>query len=57
VNSGVGKPLEFHQPDPDLPDRMLGICQACKTWVLINLGSDGKPTMAELPRPSGDFPA
>ena len=28
-------PLDFHQPDPDLPQRMLGTCDSCKTWYLI----------------------
>jgi hypothetical protein len=27
--------LILHQPDPDLPDRLLGTCDACKSWFLV----------------------
>jgi hypothetical protein len=27
--------LELHQPDAELPDRLLGICVVCKTWYLV----------------------
>jgi hypothetical protein len=27
--------LILHQPDPDLPDRLLGTCDECKSWFLI----------------------
>src|SRR4051812_49634235 len=30
-------PLVLHQPDPDSPERMLGICERCKHWFLIDL--------------------
>jgi hypothetical protein len=49
-----GEPLEFHQPDLDLPDRLLGICLACKVWFLIQLDIDGTPTPAKpigFPKP------
>ncbi len=39
-------PLVIHQPDPRLPDRLLGTCEGCKSWHLI----DGKRgVMALLP--------
>jgi hypothetical protein len=41
-----GAPLELHQPDADLPDRLLGICQVCKAWWLLD-GEAG--LMARLP--------
>jgi hypothetical protein len=30
--------LVLHLPDPDLPDRLLGTCEACKSWFLIDAG-------------------
>src|SRR3954462_10293230 len=30
-------PLALHQPDPDSPERMLGVCEQCKHWFLIDL--------------------
>lgn len=27
--------LDFHQPDSDLPHRMLATCPACKCWHLV----------------------
>lgn len=32
--------LTLHQPDMDLPERLLGICEACKYWYLIDLVRD-----------------
>ena len=31
--------LTLHQPDPDLPESILGTCYDCKTWYLIEAGS------------------
>src|SRR5262245_22727434 len=28
--------LLIHQPDQQLPDRLLGTCYACRTWFLMN---------------------
>ena len=28
--------LSIHQPDEQLPDRLLGTCEECRTWFLIN---------------------
>jgi hypothetical protein len=28
--------LTLHQPDSDMPDRILGTCGGCKTWYLFN---------------------
>jgi hypothetical protein len=28
-------PLEIHQPDVELPGRLLGTCEVCKAWCLI----------------------
>jgi hypothetical protein len=27
-------PLTLHQPDPQLPDRLLAVCEECKAWYL-----------------------
>jgi hypothetical protein len=28
--------LLLHQPDPHLPDRLLGTCDRCKSWYIID---------------------
>ena len=28
--------LLLHQPDPELPDRLLGTCDECKSWFLVD---------------------
>ena len=30
-------PLSLSQPDLDSPDRLLGVCEQCKHWFLIDL--------------------
>jgi hypothetical protein len=32
--------LALHQPDPDLPESILGTCRDCKSWYLIEAGSE-----------------
>jgi hypothetical protein len=39
--SGVACPgcrhvLTLHQPDPQFPDRLLGTCDVCRAWSLID---------------------
>jgi hypothetical protein len=29
-------PLDFHQPDERLPNRLLGTCPECNAWFLID---------------------
>jgi hypothetical protein len=29
--------LDLHQPDVQFPDRILGVCERCGNWYLINL--------------------
>jgi uncharacterized protein YbaR (Trm112 family) len=29
-------PLTLHQPDEELADRLLAICEDCKSWFLTN---------------------
>lgn len=29
-------PLALHMPDPNRPERLLGICEECRTWYLID---------------------
>jgi len=33
-------PLTLHQPDPGLPERLLGTCERCKHWFLMDLLPD-----------------
>lgn len=35
--SRCGNVLEIHQPDENLPKRLLGTCDRCKAWFLIDL--------------------
>jgi len=36
--------LTLHQPDPELPDRLLATCDDCKSWFLTNAdGTVSKP--------------
>jgi hypothetical protein len=30
-------PLVLHQPDPGSPERLLGVCEQCRHWFLIDL--------------------
>ena len=32
--------LSLHQPDPDVPGRLLATCNDCKSWYLVNDGGD-----------------
>ena len=53
--------LEIHQPDADLPDRLLATCGHCKTWYLIDVEaeeSEGEVVLIQLPGPDqlGDKP-
>ena len=31
-----GSPLSLHQPDSQLPDRLLATCDDCKSWFLAD---------------------
>jgi len=31
-----GESLETHQPDPELPNRLLGVCEECKSWYVLD---------------------
>jgi len=42
--------LILHQPDPEMPERILGTCDECKTWYLV----DGDLEYVEIaPRRTG----
>lgn len=32
-----GGRLEFHQPDAQRPDRMLGVCEECHRWSIVEV--------------------
>jgi hypothetical protein len=38
--------LAVHQPDVELPDRLLGVCAECRAWFLID---SAVGVMARLP--------
>jgi hypothetical protein len=42
------EPLAVHQPDVELPDRLLDICLQCRAWFLVNISSG---VMIRLPDP------
>ena len=33
-----GSDLVLHQPDPQMPERILGACGECKSWFLLDSG-------------------
>jgi hypothetical protein len=35
--SKCGLPLETHQPDEDMPERLIATCPECKAWYLVDL--------------------
>ena len=42
--------LELSQPDSQLPDRMVGVCEACGRWYVIDfLSATGEAVMLLLP--------
>ena len=42
--------LSLHQPDLELPGRLLGVCEGCKRWFLIDVLTDlGEGVMVRLP--------
>ena len=41
-------PLSLHQPDAEQPERLLGTCEACKAWYLIDAADKA---MLPLPDP------
>lgn len=40
--------LVLHQPDPDLPDRLLATCSVCKSWYLTNSDVSALMALTEL---------
>jgi hypothetical protein len=51
-----GSHLDLHQPQPNLPDRLLGTCDSCDLWAVIEVGRDGlKTILTVLPEPTGSF--
>jgi hypothetical protein len=41
-----GVPLAIHQPEEQSPDRLLGTCEDCHSWFLLDLVGQ---TMVQLP--------
>lgn len=40
--------LDLHQPDSGIPDRLIGICEACGRWYLIDKATDAADTVLVL---------
>ena len=52
-----GSPLEVHQPDADLPYKMLATCDDCHVWFLVSSEPDSdEALMIELPEVSHVLP-
>jgi hypothetical protein len=49
-----GEPLTVHVPDLGFPERMLGVCEACKYWFLFDLSPDEAEVVA-VRLPNGGF--
>jgi hypothetical protein len=45
---GCRSVLDVHQPDADLPDRMLATCAHCKGWHVVQWATDGKTVLMAL---------
>ena len=43
-----GKTLDVHQPDADLPYRMLATCEACKGWHVVDCDREGMHALLML---------
>lgn len=44
--------LTLHQPEPEAPRRLLGICEACGNWYLLDWSvGEGDGLMVLLPGP------
>ena len=48
--AGCSEPLSLHQPDTKSPVRLLGVCEACTRWFLIEMMPEqGEAMMILLP--------
>ena len=43
---GCRRVLAVHQPDPQWPDPLLGVCGGCGDWYLLWIKDDGKEAVA-----------
>lgn len=50
-----GVPLDLHQPGVEFPDRLLGTCEECGSWFLVDLTPDGQTGVVVHLPPSGFF--
>ena len=42
--------LDLHQPDPGLPDRLLGTCAKCQRWYILELApGDDEAVIVQIP--------
>ena len=53
MSCGVG--LELHQADPDLTERLLGVCARCQHWYILDLVPDEDEAVMVLVPEAGLF--
>jgi hypothetical protein len=46
--------LDRHQPDDELPDRLLGTCPCCSSWYLIDASACVMYLLPDVGSPRGD---
>lgn len=46
--------LDVHQPDTGFPERMLGTCDSCRSWFLME-SLPGRPEALMVLLPDGDY--
>jgi hypothetical protein len=51
-----GSTMTVHQPDLRHPERLLGVCEACASWCLMDLSPDEAEWLIDL-LPAGDVRA
>ena len=44
-----GHSLEFHQPDADLPERILATCPECHAWHIVTCPATAEHVIVVLP--------
>lgn len=49
---GCGDYLVVHMPDPELPERLLGTCDGCKSWYLMDTGKETMVLICGVPQRS-----
>jgi hypothetical protein len=48
---GCDSPLAIHQPEIEIPDRLLGTCESCGLWCEIDRVPGGDPVLTPVQSP------